>query len=406
MNNISISLKNLLVFSLFIGVALSKLILPEGVNYTGSNTNIYSYISYLIEDFILLFCSYIYLKSYFNINHMNKVAFIYLLFYGYASIMFFYSDNTITSLHLALRGILYVFLGLLIFEYIKQDNTLKRFINMVHLFFIIGILSSVIETAKTISFEYVIYFGVGGSFYALFGMFSIYFQAISIKNLHFRSNKLETILKVLLLIVSILIVVKMNSLSSILCFFVAFFMALLLTKQFFKLIAYVVLLSMPLFFIYQQLETGKIKIAHKNLDTIMEGSGRVLTSSYCLEKIINLETDPFGTGFQRDGKILKNAHELEVTHTCHSSPISITVGLGYVGLLLYLAFVLILLKAVIYTYGPKELILFNKFALLSMILFGVGSPLYPGSPTLLISLTIIIFMLNCKYKSLRKINFE
>tara|TARA_R110000868_G_scaffold411493_3_gene704664 strand:- start:29361 stop:30425 length:1065 start_codon:yes stop_codon:yes gene_type:complete len=342
----------------------------------------------MFENLALLIAALVYFQGYSRSSHFkNAGVIVWILFYGYAFIVSIVGFDPVLGFHMALRGVGYVFVGLLAGELIsRSEDPEKAFMKYVGLCFLGMLFVSIAETITTISLEYLIHFGLGGSYVAIFGLVYMY-MLVKHNNHFFRMRSIGVFIVVPLILY---IVIQLNSLASIL----AFSSSLLLYSIFYNRIL-LLLLTVPIlisvYIMIPQLVSGDLMIANKSFETIVSGSGRFQAWEVCWDKFSRLEVPFLGFGFLSDGVVLRGLEgTLSLVHSCHSSVLSNAVGLGYLGLIIYIIFVMVHLLRVFELKGSGRqdaIILFVSF-----LIFGVGSNLYPGSPTLLISLSVAMFV--------------
>lgn len=373
-----------------------RFFLPTGPNYTGENSGITTYIGYMFENFALFVSTVVFFKKYAKAKYFSEPGVVlWLSFYIYVVVLSITSHNPVLSMHMGLRGLCYVILGMLIFHYIKtssnESNSFHQFLSLSFWGMVVVIIA---ETVTTISLDYVLNFGVGGSFIGLMGLIYLY----SLYKMYRNEEKsvINRVVFILQSIVVLFIVVKINSFSSILTF--VFSLIALLLLKFNKKFIIILILSLVILYNYSPLELldSNFRIANKSIDVLLSGSGRFQTWKVCFDIFSNFDYPLYGVGFLSDGVVLEDKKGiLELTHSCHSSTLSNFIGLGVFGLVFYIAFFGIHVLQILF---PKndEYRDFTVLILLSLLLFGFGSVIYPGSPTVLISYSVVIFLLNAK----------
>lgn len=382
-----------------IAYPVSRIFLPEGPNYDGSNTTSLSYVAYLLEDASIGFGALTYLIYYFNARKINVLAAIWLSFFTFAMFHSAFSSSIITSFHFSIRGIAYALLGLLFCEYLRRgQDQFDRFKGLQLLIVGVLLISLVVETASTISFDYVKVFGVGGSYVSLLLFLLMLYSVFEILD---GDEKTKYFKCASIVIGMIYLSFFLNSFSSFVCFFSALMVALIVGRYYKISLLILSLASILAFWLYGLLSGGKILIAHKNLETLLSGSGRFEVWTYCIEKILHGELSFLGYGFMADRFFLLDASYLSVTHTCHNSFLTTLVGLGYLGGVFYVIFILFHVYWYFNLKGTRKFKLFSRTAILSMVLFGIGSPLYPGSSTVLIPFSIVLFGLSSQRSVLK-----
>ena len=139
------------------------------------------------------------------------------------------------------------------------------------------------------------------------------------------------------------LVIKLNSLASIMAFLAACLCACVLFRKLnFIILAFLILTPIGIA-LYGSLLAGDIRIARKDISTIQDGTGRFETWKECSLIIAKGEVPFFGVGLMNERTVLKSL-DVEVTHTCHSSPLTNIFSFGIIGAILYLVFSLICLR--------------------------------------------------------------
>jgi O-antigen ligase len=114
--------------------------------------------------------------------------------------------------------------------------------------------------------------------------------------------------------------------------------------------------------------------------------------------------NPLGHGFMADQDLLNGDSSIELSHTCHNSFLTATVGLGYLGAAFYLFFCCFLFFQAVLAKGSHKIVDLVQLSLISMLLFGIASPMFPGMPTILVTLSILIYKIR-NTKDEKSINY-
>ncbi len=386
---------------IMMSIVLSRLFLPSGANYDGSKSSMFTYIGYLIEDIGLAIGAISYLYYYSRKRNMSTIAKLWFVLYGYAVIMSPVSADFVLSLHAGVRGILHTFIGLLFSEYVNTSaNPKLAFKNTIYFIYASLVISVISETITVVSFEYITKFGAGGSYIALIGFMVVIFinekEEKKIIDASQKSQKSpikfrEILIRSTLSMIVIFTVLKMNSFTAIISFAGAIIVFMIYKRKYYSLL-FVSLLTggVLIMYIIPMLETGELLIARKNYDTLLHATGRFEAWNYCLCSLLDGTARFYGHGFMADFDLLKSAANMDLSHTCHNSFLTLAVGLGVFGGVYYFIFLMyhfyLLGKRSIESRVKEYQILFY----ISFLIFGIASPLYPGQPTPLIWISIIL----------------
>ena len=373
---------SLLLGVLFVGLALGKLFLQGRVNYGEFEIGSVSFMSHLTELTALLFIVSWFYKLKIRYNH---IAAIFILFYFYAASSSLHSSLYILSAYSSAKGIMYALVGLMVAQIIAEKKlnplaTVQRF--MLGLFWI-GTAGAFIQGVSVVGLSNVIENGTQGGSWALTGYISVYLLAIS--PLHGLRQKLLHIFLI------ILACSFLNSVSALLSVVVALFALQILLKRFFLS---AVILGVALFFgatILALLESGVIsEIANKGYYELTTGSGRFDVYLFVWERIINGEIDPWGYGFMAERIFLLDQEQLPWAHTAHNSFLSLTLGLGYPGAILYLLIVGSISYRILQYDSSSHAGRAGKFIMLSLIAYGFTGQIFPGGGSILVTVAVLV----------------
>ena len=385
----NLSLKSLIIMILVLAYPVGRIFLPEGSNYDGSSTTNLSYVAYLLEDISIGFGALYYIRFYYRPGGINILAAIWTFFFLFTMIHSTFSESIITSFHLSIRGSAYVFLGLLFCEYVgRGQDSLEKFRSLQVILVVVLLASLIVEIISTISYEYLVVFGAGGSFISLLTILSTLYLFLFC---HDDKNIYYYFKMTILLVVILFLTFKLNSFSSVLCFFSALTISLLVCRYYTVSLFIVSVLSIISVWLYEKLFSSDFLIANKSLDVLLSGSGRFEVWKYTVEKIINGELRWYGYGYMADRFFLIDATNLPFNHTCHNSFLTTLVGLGYWGGFFYVFFISFHIYWYFNLRGSRTFKLYVRTSILSIVLFGIGSPMYPGTTTLLIPFSITLF---------------
>lgn len=332
----------------------------------------------LIEDigfFILITSNY---KKLLKVK-MNVVLAFFLIYYFLSFILISDLSSYITIVHLVFRGVAFCMIGYLLYVDFKDSFDRHGAFASELLFYGLS-ASNIVESIRFTSFEYVADQGSGGSFIAFLGLVCI-MQLLYVE----RSHKLQTLYVLARVAIIFFLVIKLNSLTSIIAFSTACLVACALYKKF-KFILLSLLVSIPVgSSLYDDLMNGDIRIARKDLTTIQEGTGRFETWSACSSMIAAGEVPLIGVGLMNEAKLLGEL-DLQVVHTCHSSPLSNVFSFGVIGALLYLAFSLVCLRELVFCarFQSDRTFIYSIF-IMGLYIFGISSSFGPGMPSVLVS---------------------
>jgi hypothetical protein len=362
----------------------------------GSEPNGMAYIGYMIENFALLSVAGFYVTKFFNKKVLlNAGVLMWLVFYSYCILTAPLSEYPLLSMHLGIRGVLYVILGIVAWEYIRRSrNPILSFNYFIAACFFGMLLMIIIEYIARFNIAYVSSVGVGGSFIGLFGLLFIYSLYNNKQVVHSYVKRLAIFI---LAVFCFMLVLKINSLTSILAFIVGIVICGFRFRNLKVITLFIALLTIAVLFLLPMFISGEFLIANKSIDTITSGTGRFETWAVCYEQISNFDIPFIGVGFLADGSILKQYEGiLTVTHTCHSSILSNIVGLGLFGFIFYVLFIFIHALQIVVL---SPLSVFKEYTVIiftSFIIFGWASLVYPGVATLLITVSVMMFLFNDK----------
>lgn len=399
----------------------SFFITSDFTNYDGSSTTSSDRIGYFLQtlSIIISACLISYRRDKLSISYffpkdkLSKiVVIIFLTYYFYAFLLSFQSLNPITSFHLSLRGIIYIFIGMGLGNYFTRNNVDFNFIywRVLSLFSLIS-MHPIFEALKRRGLESTIFTGVGGSYNSLCLLISAYLVAnYNLKNINNLNVNLKffKFLRLSLTIVLILLSIILNSFTSILSFAFSYSIILFFkmgNSKSFRKITFLILSFVLTFYLILFVDFNDVIIARKDLATLLSGTNRLEVFKVCSDNILTSFRNIIGDGFTVDYSLRKSN---ELLHTCHNSFLTSFGGLGIFGgflaLIIPILLGLLVFRSSISTFHNMHNSLTEAFAifLFSSAIFGLGSPIMPGTPTQLVFLIVIgTYFLNKKVYSIK-----
>ena len=371
---------------------VNKMIFNEsGSPQGGFNTNVSLYLNAAATVFFALI-AFLTQKRLLNIVGYTPYLLVYI-FYFFSLFTTLYSGIKVLTLYNALLGLLFIlFSQALLKSIVFISNTgaeLFRHFNKLVLTLAITMIGTTTLFELVFLKNYEFYrTGIGADFSVLL---LLYFF---ISKFLFR----KTIFNLLFMLLALVFSTKLNSFSSYLSVLVGLLVYLLLTGRFliFSLFTSV---SITLVFSATMFLTNNLDLVinNKPAAAYMSGSGRF---AYYIEAI-NVITNEFsnselffGRGFMAERVYMEGRGLFWVTDP-HSSALTSFLGLGGIGLLLYLTFIL---HPFLYYHSKKNLIV-NSCSLKEIQLllvfhsiasaYGMTSSYYLGRPSFLLILGLV-----------------
>jgi len=332
-------------------------------------------------------------------SHGNIIN-AFFIFYILLLPSFFVSASWITSVNYAIRVICYLLWSVGLYEYARKNSYFRAshasysntYIYLT--IFLAPPIASFVSYYRATSFEALITFGAQGSYSGLLLMVSSLF--IYINQLRNRKNLISAFSLTCVASLFILLSFALNSLTSLVIGIVISFIVIRLTSGLLCFFALLGIGAYALHFLYNLLGEGSITVANKNLDVILSGTGRGEIFQQCWQTLF--DTGDFihnflGGGFMSESVLLVDSG----FHTCHNSFLSAALGGGFFGLLGVLLFYLLVSSYVFKVLigsrwsGSRSTLIegggvdriFFACCILGFMLFGIASPVFPGTPTFL-----------------------
>lgn len=308
------------------------------------------------------------------------------LYYVLALFSTVYSAIPLLTAFRGSMGIGFFFVILII---VRQYEKLpiNEYIKFLWVVLISSFIASLIFHIRLNGYNFV--FGVSSGYSALIACFlAIYYYV-------FEKNKKYTFLKISILIIASF---YMKSFSAIIALYFSILLILFLQRKYIKAIILVMVVILLANTIYLYLITHPTELIFgKPGGAYLIGSGRFALYSAAfdlyLNKLDSLQST-VGVGFMAEREFLKN-YDLTWSSDPHNSFILSVLGMGVLGGIIYLLFII-----VPFIYISNERIRKNKYYIfgisshLGAVVYGVTSSGYLGTPSILLIVTASLFMIS------------
>ncbi|MGR5078505.1 O-antigen ligase family protein [Photobacterium swingsii] len=322
----------------------------------------------------------------------NPFVIILIAYYTLGMISTVYSPLVLITAYNSVVGILYVLAACAISEYVKgvgnQEQQYQWFLSFVLKFCIASIFAHIVF--------YYLYFdqtdfltkGIGADFTAALLLF------VAISNATIKRNKIS----ILYVMIASIIALRLNSFSSLLSVLVAYVIFLFYQRKYIQLliVTSLFLVSLVGFLSFIELNQGsEILINNKPINAYLTGSGRFDYYREAFDVIANYDVFQwfFGNGFMAERVIMENRGLPWVTDP-HNSFLMSTLGLGFLGAVLYvLFFSLPFLYSRVLFFKNEQSKELNKhwiFFHSVFLVYGCTSSYYLGRPTVIIIFAIVL----------------
>jgi hypothetical protein len=185
----------------------------------------------------------------------------------------------------------------------------------------------------------------------------------------------------------------MNSVSSLLVFLASLLIYLYYKNKFYFIITISILITV-LYILISSIDYSIIQFANKDINTILEGTGRFLVYEYSWKELLQMHQGFFGVGLGAEHILLDKIPELPWSHTSHNSFLATSLGLGIPGVFLYIYLIYLLF----YKLASNNKYIYLDALLLAIFLYGITNATFPGNASVLIPYSILIYQMKLNIK--------
>jgi len=370
---------------LFFNLIIPKFFFSNSLSYDMKEKSAGSIFIHVFDlgTLILFFAVVILHNLYIRRITSNTLFHLFIIFYAYSFISaFFISNDLISSLYFSIKGILISGISIYLISLLNLKSITEQLnilILITKIIFVYGFIASIISGYMRDGLSILIHGTTGGQ-YSLIGFIYV---ILLIYNRKINFKLLSTIF--IILFCSLF----MNSFSSLLCLlFALIFLGILKYK--FKFIFFIFFLSLLFMTSLNNINLNEITFGNKTIDNILTGSGRfqVYEASWII--ISEWKYSFWGIGLNAEHTMLSSFQNLIWSHTSHNSFFASVLGLGVIGLVLYISLFYITLKNMIYL--PQNMKHLN-IILIMIFIYGITDALYPGRAGLLTTYAIFLYQI-------------
>lgn len=382
---------------LFFNLIIPKFFFSNSLSYDMKEKGTGSIFIHIFDlgTLILFFTVVILHKLYIRRIANNGLFYLFIIFYTYSLISaFFISNDLISSLYFSVKGILISGISIYLISLLNLkpiSEQLNILILITKILFVYGFIASFISGYMREGLS-ILNHGTTGGQYSLIGFIYIILLIYN-RKVNFK----------LLIIIFIILFCSlfMNSFSSLLCLlFALIFLGILKYK--FKFILFIFFLSFLIISLLNGVNLNEITFGNKTMDNILTGSGRFLVYEASWSIISEWKYSFWGIGLNAEHTILSSFQHLIWSHTSHNSFFASVLGLGGIGLVLYITLFYITLKNI--TYLPQAMKHLN-IVLIMIFIYGITDALYPGRAGLLTTYAIFLYQIIINIK-VSKLNYK
>ncbi len=316
----------------------------------------------------------------------NTLASAFILIYGLAMLLVPFSKIPIMTAYLSSKGLLYCALGILLGWAISrypEKERINKLCVVLGLIFYLGTLSYLIRDTRNFGLDGVLFRGYQGGTFTLIG--GVYLFAVSKSG--FRKARIPEFL------IAMSLIYFANTLATMLSLLGALLVCLVAQRKF--LAVGIICLSGILiaYLVYSYIGIYNIRLANKGYFELVTASGRFEVYLAVLRGYLEGSIPLLGVGLGADRAYLLQVSDLPWFHTSHNSLLSLILGFGHLGILIYLTFVGVLVAQLLnLRYSNRKNAIF-LFSATSFLLYGLTAPTFPGFPGFLITVAVALSML-------------
>lgn len=383
--------RELLFLTIFaIYLLMSKLFFNEDSDVHGSfKASLAAYQVAMLNIVFIFGIILLRIKSLFVIK-LEKQLIIIFSYYLFALISVVYSALPTVTAFRAFSGLGFYYAITVAINIYSNEHQIKL-IKFLWVLLIFSFLSSLIFYIKHYGFNIV--FGISSGYSALIAcLLALYYVFCAEKN---------TTINKFLAIALFVAAVYMKSFSAIISFIIAYLFLLFMNKQYIKFIILIAAIIIPIngAILYLSHNPEQI-ILGKPAGAYLIGSGRFDVYSAAADLYINrfdLIQKIIGVGFMSEREYLKY-YDLTWSTDPHNSFIMSTLGLGIIGAIIYIVFVIF---PFIYlgkeSYRKSKEYVYSVATHLASVVYGITSSQYLGTPSVLLIVSTT-FLLHAKYQ--------